>query len=217
MPEIFISEELVPGFKAIIKLPKKATQKIADYLSNSKIFNDPNIFLSDLDKFIEKDLKIKESRSIVQAIGSFIDLLQDDTCEKVSENLANSFKELHYNDINDKDLSLLKNNLEVILSSAHNLEISIKAYRLTRESSNVYRKSKVLSDIRVVFEKELDNKNRKAVLVHNLHLQYSNNSENKEFFVALDLEDLKEIKEKIDRAIRKDEIIKNDYKIFDLI
>jgi hypothetical protein len=217
MPEIYIPKDVVAGFQSLIKLSKKSLDQITDYLNKASVSEDPNIFLKGLDEFIESNLRIKDSRFIVQAIGSFIDLLQEESHEKVSENLATSFKQLHSPDISEKDFQALKNNLEKILKSSHSLELSIKAYRLMRETSNIYQKSKILSDVRLIFEKQMENRNRKAVLVHNLHITYLNNSQNKDFFVALDLKDLKSMKDQIERALRKDEIIKNDYKDFDLI
>ena len=217
MPEISIPSEVVPGFKSIAALSKKSIQQITDYLINTKVSSDPGDFLKGLADFIKDNLKNKSYKDIALTIGSFINLLKEDNYKNVSENLVNSFKELHAPNIAEKDFLALKDNLTQILKSCNNLELSVKAYTLKRESINVYQKSKVVSDIRIVFNKEVDSKDRKAVLVHNLHIIYKSNSKNKNFFVALDLKDLKRIQEQIERAITKDTIIRSDYKDFDLI
>jgi hypothetical protein len=218
MPEIIIPPEIVPGFKSIIKLSKKSVQQIVDYLIEAKVSSNPNDFLRELDNFIKSNLQIDNSKGIVETIASFIELIKEDSYEKVSENLANSFKELHAPNISEKDFTSLRNNLEQIIKATSNLELSLKAYSLLgSENKNIYQRSKVVSDIRLIFNKEFDKKNRKAVLVHNLHITYKSNSKNKNFFVALDLEDLKSIQLQIERAIKKDTIIKNEYKDFEII
>lgn len=217
MTDISIPLEVVPGFKSIAALSKKSVQQIVSYLINTKVSSDPNDFLKGLADFIKNTLKIKGHKDIVVAIASFINLLKEDSYKNVAENLANSFKELHSANISEKDFIILKNNLSQILKACDNLELSVKAFTLKRESVNIYQRSKVVSDIRIIFNKEIDSKDRQAVLVHNLHITYRTNSKNKNFFVALDLNDLKEIQVQIERAIAKDTIIKSDYKDFELL
>lgn len=212
MTEISIPSAVIPGFKFIAKLSKKSVQQIVNYLNNTQVSSDPNHFLQGLAEFIKNELRIKGHKDIAVAIASFINLLKEDNYKIVSENLANSFKELHYPTITDKDFTILKYNLAQILKACDNLELSVKAYTLKKESLNIYQKSKVVSDIRVIFNKDIESKERQAVLVHNLHITYRTNSENKQFFLALDLNDLKEIQIQIERAITKDTIIKSDYK-----
>lgn len=217
MPEISIPKEVVSGFNSILNLSKKSVEKVANYLSNSTVSSDPNNFLAGLDKFIEKDLRIKNHTEIVKTIASFISLLEGNTPLKVSENLSNSFKELYEPEITQRDFLSLKKNLEIILTSCSNLELSIKSFRLIRESGKVYQNSKIVSDIRIVFDKELNTKNRKAVLIHFLHITYKSDSKNKNFFVALGLEDLKSLHRQVERAINKDKIIKTDYKNLEVV
>lgn len=218
MAEILIPKEVVQGFDSIIKLSKKSVEQISQYLYNIEISTDPNAIFYSLDTFIRTELKIKNSTEIVQTIASFINLLDENTYTKVAENISNSFKELHSPEITTKDFLSLRNNLEQLLKSCEKLVLSIKSNRLLiRENSKTYQKSKVVSDIRLVFNKDISDKSRRAILVHNLHITYKSNNKNKNFFIALDLKDLNSIKEEIDRAIKKDKIIKSDYQDFELI
>lgn len=217
MSEISIPDEVVTGFKAIGKLSGKSIQQITDYLNNAKVSSAPNDILKGLADFIMINLKNKSYKDIVLTISSFVGLIKEDSAEKLSEKLATSFKEKHSRDITERDFLSLKNNLEKILSACNNLEFSVKAYTLKRESINIYSKSKIVSDIRIVFNKTMDSKNRKAVLIHNLHITYISNSKNKNFFAALDLDDLKKLQEQIERAIKKDDLIKREYTDFELI
>ena len=217
MADIAIPKRVVKGFESIIILSNNAIEKIAEQLRNAKVTVDPNKILSQLELFITSDLSIKEGEEIVQAIASIADLVKDEEPEDISEKLSNSFKEIHKPDLVDEDLASLKNNLGKILTSSEKLGLSIKAYRLIRENNNTYTSSKVISDIRLIFDKEITSKNKRAVLIHNLHLIYNNNSDNKDFFLSLDLMDLKSLLEQIQRAIEKDKIIRTDCTEFEIL
>jgi hypothetical protein len=218
MPKINIPPEVVPGFKAIIRLSKKSLEQISGYLINATVSRDPNEFLEGFDSFIKSKLKIKDSKEIVQTISSFVQLATSkNEYETLTVKLSNSFKELYSPDINEKDFNSLHYNLSEILKSSVNLNLSAKAYNLLRENQNVYSKSKVISDVRIVFNDDLESKERHSILVHNLHIKYRSEKQNKEFFLSLDLDDLKDIQEQIERAIKKDKLIKKDYKNLGLI
>lgn len=218
MPEIYIPKEVIPGFESIIRLSKKSVEQISNFLVNSKVSSDPNDILDKLSIFIETNPQIKNTKDLVQTIASFIHLLTEkNDYETVAENLSKSFKEIHSPNINEKDFTSLKHNLSQILKSSVNLNLSVKAYKLLRENNYVYKNSRIVTDIRIVFSDDLGSKNRKAILIHNLHINYMSDKLNKEFFVSLDLDDLKDIQGQIERAIKKDKIIKTDYKNFELI
>lgn len=216
MPEFNIPPEATTGFQSIIDLSTESAKDIATFLANSEISSDINELYKGLDNFIKSTLKIEKSKSIVSAIASFAPLMDGDNYEEISESLALSFKDSISPEISVSDFSSLKGNLKSILKALDNVQLSIKAFKLKTESFNIYTKSKIITDVRIIFNKEIDKKSRKAVLVHNLHLKYNSNSETKNFFISLDLIDLKELQEQIERAISKEETIRNDYN-FELI
>lgn len=217
MPEIHIPKEVVPGFNAIAALSKESIDIISQYLLSAQVSSSANYFLSNLESFLEENLKNTNVAEIVKTIASFVELSSEGDYETVSENLANSFKELYEGETASTLNIDLKNNLRQIIKSSNNLELSVKAHELMRENGNILSESKILSDIRIVFNKELSETKRKAVIIHNLHLKYSNSRSKKDFYVSLDLDHLKQLQKQIDRALEKEEIIKKDYKNLDII
>ena len=62
----------------------------------------------------------------------------------------------------------------------------------------------------MIFNDNIRDNNRNALLIHHLHIEYVKEGYRK-IILLLDLADLKSLKESIERAINKEEIIKNDY------
>ncbi|WP_017662606.1 hypothetical protein [Baaleninema simplex] len=85
----------------------------------------------------------------------------------------------------------------------------LKANLLTQEYEKIYSSSRILTDIRPVFEKD-DFKS--VIVVHSLRIQYSSQEGSKEFFVALDGSDLQELQEQIQRASKKSRLIEDKLK-----
>lgn len=65
----------------------------------------------------------------------------------------------------------------------------------------------------MVFNEDLsDAKSRKALIFHQLFIDYTNNQEDKRFVISLDINDVKKLKARLERAIEKENILSNDYK-----
>ena len=70
--------------------------------------------------------------------------------------------------------------------------------------------SKVISDIRPIFGFNVNEKPKAAVIVHQLHLHYHQGDEkemHKDIYMALDNDDLQNLKETIERAQLKTKIL----------
>jgi hypothetical protein len=83
------------------------------------------------------------------------------------------------------------------------LLISSKALTIFTDYQRTIHASKILSDLRYVFKMNPDEEPYGAVIVHLLKLSYHEDTEHKEFFVAMDDNDLKDLKEVIARAEKK--------------
>ncbi|PLS84760.1 MAG: hypothetical protein CYG60_16215 [Actinobacteria bacterium] len=91
------------------------------------------------------------------------------------------------------------------------LDVVTKAGGLMFENEHSLRQARIVTDIRPVFER--DNPKaapRGAVIVHTLKISYwADNSELKEFFVALDTKDVGDLSEQLARANAKAESLKS--------
>ena len=90
---------------------------------------------------------------------------------------------------------------------------TFKAREVIRENLNNFYESRIISDIRIVYDDSgnLDDKDQVAVIVHNLRIKYSSKPVPRgEIFISLNLEDLHQLKDVVDRAIEKDKLIRTN-------
>jgi hypothetical protein len=89
------------------------------------------------------------------------------------------------------------------------LKVRARARALVFENEHMLRETRVLSDVRSVFDPENpEKKPAGAVILHTLKIGYWADNSPKEFFVALDTEDLRELMEQLERANAKTESLK---------
>ena len=72
------------------------------------------------------------------------------------------------------------------------------------QHKSIYRSADLISDIRGVFSKMvIDEKPQGAVIVHNLRVETRSDTVGEELYVALDIDDVKALKQVLERAIQK--------------
>lgn len=212
MARIKIPSSALPGFEAISNLDPVQLDRISQYL----ITNPVGASLTELHEFLLEFLKASNAREIVNTLVSLSDLLSppDVDLESLSNKLSESYIEQSSTLDNNSQLELkkqnLKNNLFQIFQNATNLKLTLKALDLIGGDNYVFRNSRIVTDIRPVFNDDLESNQRNAVIIHYLHIDYINEMP-KKIILSLDLSDLKNLKGIIERAIAKNEIIKKDY------
>lgn len=99
----------------------------------------------------------------------------------------------------------LKANLTLLLEDPRT-RLKAKSMRLLTTHEKQLDECEVLSDIRPVFSADGKLAAEAAVICHTLRISYIDH-EARDFFVALNLKDLKAVKRAIDRAIEKDQLL----------
>lgn len=104
-----------------------------------------------------------------------------------------------------KSLALLRKRLSALVSS-NQIALKAKALSLVNERISLLHKSKIVTDIRPVFQ--LGRKKSTSVeagcIIHTLVLEYSENGEYAKRHIAVDSSDMQRLKESIDRAVAKE-------------
>jgi hypothetical protein len=95
----------------------------------------------------------------------------------------------------------LSNLLKALEGIAFSLDIAEKASDLLIEHERIFSDSKIVTDIRPIFDSETEKKVEAAILIHTLKIQYKDSEATKEFYVALDSDDLDNLYEQIVIAI----------------
>ena len=101
------------------------------------------------------------------------------------------------------DWGTLKKYLVKLFSLEDSLGVTSKALGVMIQNQHVYSEARVLSDIRAIFKPHSEEPVA-AVIVHNLRIAYQEGEASREFYVAMDSNDLRDMKKHIDRAITKE-------------
>jgi hypothetical protein len=124
------------------------------------------------------------------------------------DDVIDSFNEGKEKRISSKEKKSFSDRLARFLSFENSLGITSKAWEVMTEHGLVYCDSRILTDIRPVFENDPNKKPNHCVLVHTLRLScHENRNTHRELFIAMDETDLYELAGVVDRAIRKGETL----------
>jgi hypothetical protein len=97
----------------------------------------------------------------------------------------------------------------VELLSADSPSVIARAGNLSMENEHTLRYTRVITDIRPVFEQEDPKATpRAAAIIHTLKISYSADNQTKNFFVMLDDNDISELLEQLERANSKAESLR---------
>ena len=103
------------------------------------------------------------------------------------------------------------------LLSIDSLWQALKAGLLAKEHANAFVYSKVVTDIRPIFGDDVSEVPSGAILTHNLHIHYATMAgEHRDFVVAMASEDLRDLKESLERADKKVESLTHLLKAVDV-
>jgi hypothetical protein len=104
-------------------------------------------------------------------------------------------------DLSPEGRATLGQRLQVLLEDRI-IAITAKAVDVITEHAHVFHSARILTDIRPVFTKQPSQPPDAAVLVQMLKIDYHENGI-KSFYVALDSQDLRKLRDVIDRAVEK--------------
>lgn len=208
-----IPHDFITGFVDLVSLSLEEVKEIATFISAIPTGTGPEKFESLLNSNFSS-LNLAEISPMIFSFGNILlNVEDDDTIESISEMLAKDLlnnSEITKEEIEEKHL---EDKLIILFQSANNIKCTYKAFDLISENDNIYKKGRIFSDIRLLFDDniQVNSEDRKAVIIHRLKLESSKNDEDRNYYFSLDSLDLFRMKELIERAIVKEEKIKSDY------
>ncbi len=214
MAKYRIPQQYLDGFEKISALNTEQIKIIADILNSTEFGLDKNkivesiIATNSLNEFDSSGIK-----TIVNTIYSIIRLDEKDKEEQKIriKNLTESI--IHYSDeLNEDSTEKLHTYLNILFAISGKTKQTIKGIELLNSNQRNFIDSRIITDLRVVFDDDVDDtKVKNAVIVHNLKINFiENNGTIKESFFALDTNDIISLKNTLDRAIRKEHVLRND-------
>lgn len=216
MTKFKIPDAFLPGFMELSRLSSDDAENVGILLNQISVGATNQDFR---EAIIRADLP-KNILLSADAIFSLGALLADKTGVDTTElatGLTDAFLEQKHGEFADEEGQQLKRNLLILLENGDNLRKTYKAYQLYSDNIRIYRDSRVLTDIRLIFNDELDSNPKSGLILHQLKMEYLENEELKSFFVNLDSEDLVTLSENLQRALKKEESIKRNHDKIDFI
>ncbi len=210
MSRISIPTPVLPGIKYISGLDDANITKLVNYIALLPIEIEFSTVAEELDTLLD----IQTGRNLLQTIMSFNSLIEnnDEENKKVAERLTNSYIDLSGDELSEKDKIVLINNLYLILSNFNSVKQIIDAREIYSSNENNLSDLSMITDLRLIFKDNIEDKDRSAIIIHKLNLEYSNSNDFKELYLTLDIKDLNKLKVLIENAIQKDQILRDDYK-----
>lgn len=204
---VTIPQGSVPGFKVLADLSEESFSAVLGAVktipvgalptSYRKTFRVPNIPTGDMD-------------ALGRMVFSFGSLMSqyDNKLVVTPADLLDSYLEQTKQSLDDTAKGILRDRLGKVLSASINLSVTYKATALLN-ANIVLQDLKIYSDVRFVFEdEELTRLGEYSVLFHNLSIDYGHGDETKNLSITVDGEQLLELRKTIDRAIKKEELMR---------
>jgi hypothetical protein len=203
MPLIsFIPDSYIEGFKKLASLSEKDFESIERSLSKSEFTNS----VTNLADIIASQTSLKKDdiEEIFSSVGSLVSLLenQKELIEIVSDIAIIGVKNGILK-VNEK--SKIKKRLLALLSNKQ-LYYASKSEELISENSNVYITGKILTDIRPLFDINVEKEPTVGLILHNLHMHYeSEGGVHKDIYISLNFSDIQNLVDILIRAMKKEE------------
>lgn len=211
MSKLRIPKSHAEGFVFLSNLSESDFKELVNTISKIDRGTLPDKLASDISEEtkIEKDVS-NEIAKILFNIYSLKEQFDNNISELTSE-LSLALKNSNVEIGTDSNWNKLEERLENLLSFDENIGNTFKALKLLSEYDKIFVNSKIVTDIRPAFDNE-NLSTDTALIVHNLKIGYHKNDRNEEMYLALDSNDLDELKKHIERAKKKEEKIKDTLK-----
>lgn len=207
-----IPKNLISGFRALVDLPINEVKVIAEFLPKIPLGTGPNDFHNKLQGQFDIE-NISIISNTIFSLGNLLLKKDNNGIENIANDLITSLTKKVKSPLEQNEIDDLKQKLYIILYNSENLKSTFKALSLLSENDIVYRDSRIITDMRLLFDDDnlSESNNRKALIIHRLRIEAYKNETFKNFYISLDSKDLSKLKESIDRALDKEQEIKNSY------
>jgi len=211
MAEITIPEPYQAGLATIVGLSDDSVGELVSALRAipTKLF--PYTLAHEIAPSVQS-ISVDDLSEVIETLQSLYltkiyhevpaDVMADDIAEAATENGLSEHLRL-----SGLDREKFKNRLATLLS-IESLEILAKALGILRNNQNVFHEARIITEIRPVFGSNVEEAPPAAVVVHMLNISCHGTDGHKEFFIALDTDDIEVLRDVVDRAETKAESLK---------
>ncbi len=199
----YIPEKYEDGFIALYNMSKKDFEVMLNAISKLPLVSSP----SNLVRQVSPDLEIsmEDIQDVFFSIESLIPLV-DKKIEKeeIINQLTTVIKKTELLVFSDDEEKVFRDRLLALLNS-EKVYYAVKADELITENAIVFLDSKIVTDIRPIFQKDAQEKPKVGIVTHTLQIHYRTceNSTHQTIFLSIDSNDIEALQENLERAVEK--------------
>lgn len=204
MPIIsFIPERFESGFKELSLLNEEVFNNIQKELSSVDLVTSTEELSAKIASLVKIEIPILHS--IFLSIGELVIFLEEDEdYEEIGDDVVTVC--LQDKVITSDGTNTLKNRVIILLKSEAIFYLN-KARDLTTETSNLFLSSRVLTDIRPIFDLNAESQPKAGIITHNLHIHYQSSTAglHHDIYFTLNSDDISLLIDMLIRAEKKEE------------
>lgn len=205
MSEITIPEGAYPAIQKLAHLGAEEFDSFLNALARAKPAATPSLFEQHVAEHAPQ-INSSTIRLIVSELFSMSSAFEELTLS--NEEMAQSIAEAAFDEqteefpITEADRNILTDRLAKLFLLKPSLGLTSKALGLLTDAEHLFYAARILTDVRPIFNEEGETVEA-AVILHNLVLHYGENDDHKDFCITLDTNDIKTLREVLDRADNK--------------
>jgi hypothetical protein len=205
-----VPKSISPGLRAIAELQDSSVERLTTALAEVP----PAAVADKLASEVSGRLGEPQITDLLQIMRALVNLstgraLCEMTVPQFVSEVCDGLKgDREFSDFTSETMGRLRERLERFLRLDGPLAITSKALGVLTDHEHIFVGARILTDVRSVFKDNVEEPPAGAVIVHMLGVHYHEGHSHKEIFFALDTQDLKQLRESIDRASKKEEALK---------
>ncbi|OUL34317.1 hypothetical protein [Nostoc sp. 106C] len=205
MAELEIPEKYKPGFEQLVNIDRTTVNELINALSQAP----PSLLVEELASAVASQVKaltVEEVEDLIETLISLYNLRDyfDAPINKIVEKISQAVQDdEELPNLTEEQKHKFEQRLTTFLEFDGVLSVTSKAINVMRDHERLFTRSRVLTDMRPVFEPDIEKGPAGVAIVHMLKIEYADLNGTHEFFVALDSIDIGQLSEQLDRAERK--------------
>jgi hypothetical protein len=206
-----IPEEYKSGLAKLLALSRESAEVLLETLKEAP----PMMSTFELSVFLTSKVESvarKEAEEIVDTLVSLYfsqqhhadvaDELVEEICQKMEDSDVQELR------LSKENREHFKNLLTTLLKTEALVYVS-KSIGVLRDNERMFCNARILTDIRPVFGSNVQTPPKAAVIVHMLNISYHQGDDLKDFYVGMDVNDVKTLRAVLERADLKAESLKS--------
>lgn len=212
-----IPNEHLAGFQEIVRLEPRETSAIESALKDTTVVSlDQEEIIDSVRQNLSSDVSVSD-----QSLRDMLSVLISLNVVRGANNLPTSnlaadvvaslrTEQRVTFEPYEGDWGKVADKLNALLAAGDSIELIAKVFDIITEYRNVYcaPETRIVTDIRPIFTDDVSKGPAAAAIIHNLKICYRRNGERDEFYVAIDEDELNHLREVLDRAEAKADLLR---------